>query len=82
MMKKKLTILFLALTLSTNPLHYAPPTAATVHAKAEKVYIAPENGEKFHWNKDCRGLRNANRIEKLSKKNAKELGYTKCRICY
>lgn len=53
----------------------------TVQAKATMVYIAPQEGEKYHSDKDCRGLRNANSIKKVRLRVAKNSGYEPCKIC-
>ncbi|MCF0229903.1 MAG: fibronectin type III domain-containing protein [Parasporobacterium sp.] len=42
------------------------------------VYIAPYSGERYHYNRNCRGLRNARYIEKISLSDAKSYGYTLC----
>lgn len=46
------------------------------------VFIAPHEGEKYHFQSDCRGLRNAISINKVTLKKAKQDGYTECKICF
>ena len=46
------------------------------------VYIAPDSGKKYHSDKNCRGLRNANSIKSISKSSAINKGYGSCGICY
>ena len=57
-------------------------TPQVAYAASKKVYVAPESGTKYHCKKECRGLKNANEIVRMSKKKAKEQGYKKCKICY
>ena len=44
------------------------------------VFVAPEQGKRYHVNPHCRGLKKANNITKLTLAEAKAQGYTQCRI--
>ena len=77
--KKKSIAIVLAVVLAVSGSVATPQVAV---AASSKVYIAPDSGTKYHCSKDCRGLKNANSIKKISKKEAKEQGYKKCKICY
>lgn len=75
-MKKALLTLALSFTMILN-------TNVTITAQAvTNVYIAPHEGEKYHFCSDCRGLRNAISIKKVTLKKAKQDGYTECKICF
>ena len=59
----------------------ATPLTVVAHAKSSKVYVAPYSGTKYHKTKKCRGLKNARKIDKISRSRAKKLGYKKCKLC-
>lgn len=42
------------------------------------VYIAPHSGERYHLNKDCKGLEDAKSIKEMVLSEAQEEGYTLC----
>jgi len=46
--------------------------------KTNRVYIATYSGTKYHYNKNCRGLKNAKTIKKTSLSYAKKHGYGLC----
>ena len=58
----------------------ASGTTATNEAdmKNQSVYIAPLSGSKYHFDKDCRGLRKAASIEMMTQKAAIDSGYDLC----
>lgn len=45
------------------------------------VFIA-DTGARYHSDKNCSGLRHANRISTVTKEVAIEMGRTPCQICY
>lgn len=51
-------------------------------AASSTVYVAPYSGTRYHCIRSCRGLRRARSIQRMTKRNARAAGYTKCRICY
>jgi len=51
------------------------PTGAGTYA----VYIT---GKRYHCDEDCRGLRNARAIYKVTLQKAKKKKLTKCHVCY
>ena len=53
-----------------------PSNTGTTSTKS--VFIAPYSGKKYHYNKNCRGLSNANSIKSVSLSTAKNQGYTLC----
>lgn len=75
-MKKLLLATTLSLTLAFNA-----GTALPVQAAATTVYIAPDQGEKYHAKKTCRGLNKANSVKKTTLAKAKKAGYEPCKIC-
>ncbi len=47
-------------------------------AKVTKVWIAPNHGKRYHYDKHCPGLRFAKSLSHVSLKWAKAHHYTKC----
>ncbi len=76
--KQRIGTILLAGLLAVSGSVATPQVAVAASAK---VYVAPDSGKKYHSSKDCRGLSNANEIVKMTKKKAKDQGYTKCKIC-
>ncbi|MFC6260247.1 hypothetical protein [Levilactobacillus fujinensis] len=58
-----------------EPLTVPTPTA---EAKATKVWIAPNHGKKYHYDKHCRGLNNAGKLKHVTLKWAKHTHYKLC----
>lgn len=93
MLKRLIAISTITVILSTTVAFDVPstsdsqtPNTPTIHynlkAKKKYVYVAPYSGTKYHCTQSCRGLSRANSVVKITKKSAKEQGYTKCKICY
>ena len=85
MLKKGIAIFAIAVMMTTTVAYSSPPNdtgTVVIQKKKTYVYIAPYSGTKYHAKKSCRGLRNARETEKITKKEAKEQGYTACKICY
>lgn len=60
----------------------APAAVTPAFARSAKVYIAPHSGKKYHRYRNCRGLRRARSVKKVSVKTAKRQHYKKCKICW
>lgn len=56
------------------------PATTVAHAKTTYVYIAPESGKRYHFNRHCRGLRFANKIDRVTLHWARHHHYTKCKL--
>ena len=75
--KKTILAFSLAIVMASSTTITSPQVAVA----ASKVYVAPESGKKYHNSKNCRGLKNANKIVSMTKKEAKK-NYDACKICY
>jgi hypothetical protein len=42
------------------------------------VYIAPYSGERYHFNRNCKGLESAKSVEEIKRQDARDEGYTLC----
>lgn len=42
------------------------------------VYVAPKSGKKYHYDRNCRGLKKADSIEEMTESEAKAHGYGLC----
>lgn len=49
-----------------------------VSGDTRTVYIAPDSGTKYHFDSTCRGLHNANSLEKMTVSEAQAEGYSLC----
>jgi hypothetical protein len=76
-MKRSVIAVSLSLALIIPQVPNVPTTEA-----AQKVYIAPTSGTKYHAIKRCRGLNRAKIIKKTTLKKAKRSGYKKCKLCW
>ena len=57
------------------------PKASKKKSSGGSVYIT-RTGIRYHCDKNCWGLRNANALYKVSLSTAKNKGLTKCQVCY
>ncbi len=84
-MIKNLQKTLIAVVFSTVLTATAVPNITTpvILAKSSTsvVYIT-ETGKRYHASKKCRGLNNANAIYDATVDEAKNLGLTKCKICW
>lgn len=78
-LRKTALIVVSTLTL-TGMLAPVTEPLVTAQAKSSRVYIAPYQGKKYHFDKRCRGLRKARTLKKVSVKWAKQHGYKVCKI--
>lgn len=53
-------------------------TQAQQAPQARTVYIAPQSGRKYHFNSNCRGLRNATSISSMTESDTISNGYGLC----
>lgn len=53
-------------------------TVAPNNGDTRTVYIAPESGRKYHFDRNCRGLTNADRVVTMTLGEARAEGYTLC----
>ncbi len=49
--------------------------------QAQTVYVAPHEGQKWHADRNCRGLRNARAVVAMTRTEAEQRGYEPCGIC-
>ncbi|MGX7351535.1 hypothetical protein RU97_GL000953 [Enterococcus canis] len=54
--------------------------AKTKVVNGKTVYIAPNSGKKYHFDKNCRGLKAAKSIKTMKLPEAQKAGYTLCRF--
>lgn len=57
----------------------AQQTANTTNPNERTVYIAPNHGKKYHYDRSCRGLRTAVSISSMTESEAQAQGYTLCK---
>ncbi len=78
-LKKKLAIIAFSLMLA-----FAGINADTVNVKdvnaGSKVYYA-EHSKRYHVNRRCRTLARSRHVYKVTKKKAKSMGLTPCKVC-
>ena len=84
-MKARFIIIAILSCVILSSAFQPPPKAKKQQVKKVTVVdsvLICATGEKYHLTK-CRGLSKCNSgIEKISKSNAVEQGYTACKICY
>ncbi len=67
---------------------FSAPGEMTVQAatrrrvKKKYVRIAPISGKKYHYRKNCRGLRRAKIKKRVTISYAKRHHYKKCKLCW
>jgi len=76
-LRKALTLIAITFTLGgvVEPLTAPVPNP---EAKSAKVWIAPNHGHRYHFDKTCRGLNHAGKLKHVTKKWAKAHHYTLC----
>lgn len=82
-MKKVFTLVSVScicLSVIFLPIGTCNKIPATVEAK-KCVYYATSS-KKFHSNKYCRTLARSKKIYKVTKKKAKRIGLTPCKVCH
>lgn len=65
-------------TAASQPKESAPVEPAQTDNVSKVIYIAPQNGSKYHYDPNCRGLSNANSIQEMSLSQAQGAGYDLC----
>ncbi len=83
--KKRIMVVALAFTLA-----FAGSSAKCVsvddcvnvtNVKAKSTVYYAEHSVRYHVNKNCRTLKRSRNIYKTTKKKAKAMGLTKCKVC-
>lgn len=77
--KKRVMVVVLAFTLAFAGASAKCVNVTNVEAKS-KVYYA-EHSERYHISKNCRTLKRSRNVYKTTKKKAKAMGLTKCKVC-
>ncbi|WP_125681153.1 hypothetical protein [Levilactobacillus yonginensis] len=75
--RKAAMLLAITFTLGGAAQPLAAPTS-TAEAKTQKIWIAPNHGKKYHYDKHCRGLNHAKKLKRVSLKWAKQHHYKLC----
>lgn len=75
-----LSVSLLCFSLAFSPLAECNNIPTKAEAKTY-VYYATYS-KRFHSSKHCRTLARSKNIYKVTKKKAKSIGLTKCKVCY
>ena len=78
--KKSIIAFSLAIVMASSTTITSPQVAMAA-SKVSKVYVAPNSGKKYHKTKSCRGLKKADKIVSMTKKEAKK-NYDACKLCW